>query len=548
MPSDTEVGRAGSSSELVGNSVTGSVWTLISRMTGLLRIVVVGAVLGATYLGNTYQAINSLPNLIFYQLLAGSLFVSLLVPALVAHVRAGDRARADAVVRGFLGALMALGVGAVTLLVVAGPLILHVLSLGVPDAGSAAAQRHVGFLFLVLFAPQILFYIVAGTGAAVMNAYGRFALAAAAPAFESVGMIVTLLAAAAIFGDNVSLSHVSNSEVLLLGAGTTAAVGLHATVQWLGARRSRVTMLPGAGWRDPEVRALLRRIRAVLAYTGLAALQLFTTIVVANRVAGGPVAFQLALNFFFLPIAVVTWPIVRALTPRLASFHQVGDMGGFRDEFLQAVSLASFVAIPVAVAYAVSAPAIAHTVAFGRLGTAAGKTYVAVSLLALSPAVIGETYFTLGSYALYAQQEVAGPLRGMALRVGASLLLMIPAFEVHGAATLFVIGAATAGGSAIGALYVCRLVRGPLPRSNYSLSRSVLCTALASGTMILPAAIAWVTLAGLAGSREGEIFRLAVSLIVGAATFVLVQIRMKAPELGLLRTALARPARARRAT
>ena len=67
------------SSALVRNSLTGSVWTLISRMTGLVRIVVVGAVLGATYLGNTYQAINSLPNLIYYQLLAGSLFAVPLV-------------------------------------------------------------------------------------------------------------------------------------------------------------------------------------------------------------------------------------------------------------------------------------------------------------------------------------------------------------------------------------------------------------------------------------------------------------------------------------
>ena len=94
---------APASGELVGNSLTGSFWTLVSRGTGLVRIVFVGAILGATYLGNTYQAINALPNLIYYQLLAGSLFVSLLVPPLVARIRTGDTAGVDALVRGFLG-------------------------------------------------------------------------------------------------------------------------------------------------------------------------------------------------------------------------------------------------------------------------------------------------------------------------------------------------------------------------------------------------------------------------------------------------------------
>jgi hypothetical protein len=64
--------------------------------------------------------------------------------------------------------------------------------------------------------------------------------------------------------------------------------------------------------------------------------------------------------------------------------------------------------------------------------------------------------------------------------------------------------------------------------------------------MVGPAVLAWFALAGLTGSREGEILRLAVSLIVGAVTFVLLQARLKAPEVGLLGTALARPLKARR--
>ncbi len=461
---DEEQELQAADSGLVRNSLTGSAWTLVSRVTGLARVVAIGAVLGATFLGNTYQGIYALPSLIYYQLLAGSLFVSLLVPSLVEHIRRGDRARADAFVRGFLGSLLAVAAVAVCIVLVASPLILRLFSLGVTDE-VAADQRRVGLLLLVLFTPQILLYVIAGTGAAVMNAFGRFGLASAAPTAENVGIILTLLIAAAVFGTSVELSTVTTSEILLLGIGTTAAVFLHAALQWFGARRSQITMYVSAGWRDPEIRALLGRIKAVLTYTGLEALLLLATIVVANRIEGGLVAFQLALNFFYLPAAIITWPVTRALVPRLAAFHQTKRMGAFRDEFSQSVGLVSFASIPIAVAYAVSASVIASIIAFGRLDTSDGRSYVAVSILALSPAVITHAWFTLGSYALYSKQNVAVPLRGMIVRVVTTLLLMVPAVLTHGARSLAFIGLAMAGGTLIGAVYVSRRATKGLPKT-----------------------------------------------------------------------------------
>ena len=524
---------------LVGNSLTGSFWTLVSRGSGLVRIVFVGAVLGATNFGNTYQAINALPNLIYYQLLAGSLFVSLLVPPLVARLRGGDAAGADTLVRGFLGSTLALGFAAAVAFIAVSPLILRLLALGVDDAGSAAAQRRMGFVLVFLFAPQILLYAVAGTGAAVMNACGRFALAAGAPTAENLVIIATLVLVGSLYGAHVSLATVPSSEILLLGIGTTAAVGVHAALQWFGARRQRIDMRPTAGWRDPEVRSVLRGIRAALAYTGLAAFQLFVTIIIANRVAGGLIAFQLALNFFYLPTAIVTWPIARALVPRLAHFHQMGQMREFRNEFAHAVALASFVAIPVAVAYACSSSAIAQAVTFGQFETHLATEYVAMSLIGLSAAVVGESWFLLSSYAMYSQQNLRAPLRGMALRVGTTMALLPCAFVVHGAWTLLAIGLAITAGSFVGAASIYRRATGSLPRSAYSLGGALGRTALASAVMLVPAAAVWFALDPFPESTAGSIVRLALAGTVGAATFVAVQMRLKAPEIGLLRSAVA---------
>ena len=78
-------------------------FTVLSRATGVVRVVVLGAVLGPTFLGNTFQITNTLPNLIYFGLLAGSLFSSLLVPALVVHIDNHDSRHAALVSGGFLG-------------------------------------------------------------------------------------------------------------------------------------------------------------------------------------------------------------------------------------------------------------------------------------------------------------------------------------------------------------------------------------------------------------------------------------------------------------
>src|SRR5712691_2799625 len=47
-------------------------WTLVSRVTGLMRVVVAGAILGPTFFANIFQATNTVPNLT-YNLMAGTL-------------------------------------------------------------------------------------------------------------------------------------------------------------------------------------------------------------------------------------------------------------------------------------------------------------------------------------------------------------------------------------------------------------------------------------------------------------------------------------------
>src|SRR2546428_7636575 len=85
------------------DSTTVAAWTIVSRVTGLVKFAVIGAVLGPTFFGNTYQFTNSLPNLLYYGLLAGLLFSPLLVPALVRAIDAHDHQSSERGAGGVLG-------------------------------------------------------------------------------------------------------------------------------------------------------------------------------------------------------------------------------------------------------------------------------------------------------------------------------------------------------------------------------------------------------------------------------------------------------------
>src|SRR5256714_12208620 len=85
------------------DSVTVATWTILSRVTGLVKFAVIGAVLGPTFFGNTYQFTNSLPNLLYYGLLAGSLFSPPLLPALVWDIDAPDQQSSGRGGGGFFG-------------------------------------------------------------------------------------------------------------------------------------------------------------------------------------------------------------------------------------------------------------------------------------------------------------------------------------------------------------------------------------------------------------------------------------------------------------
>jgi putative peptidoglycan lipid II flippase len=496
----------------VSDSLSVAVWTLVSRITGVLRGITIAAVLGATYFANTFQFTNSLPNLVFYGLLAGSMFSSLLVPALVGHIDSGNRSAEARTAGGLLGMAMLGMLAIVPAAAIATPWLLRLGSAGAADSAAASSQVHVGAVLVLLLLPQVPLYAIVGTATAVMNAHRRFALPAAAPAIENLGTIAVLGVVAVLYTQVATEQSVPLSLILLLGLGTTGAVMLHASVQWWGARRVGIVLLPNAGWHDPQVRATIRRALPALAQAALAALLLGALSLAADRVPGGVVAFQLAANFYFLPIALAASPVALSLVPRLSRMTAPGQAAMFRDTYVRGLAFACFFAVPAAAAYLVLSGAIAGGIGFGAFGAADGRGLISAALGGLAPAIVGETLFLVTTYACYARKDTRNPLRGMIIQAIVCTAGIAAVVHLHGTALLTGLGLSFSAGSLAAAWYLVRKLRQELPRGGeQGLRVSIEQTAISSAIMILPA---WAAAEFLARHLTGAPGRLATMLLV----------------------------------
>lgn len=523
----------------VSDSMSVAIWTAISRLSGVLRGITIAAVLGATYFANAYQFTNSLPNLVFYGLLAGSMFSSLLVPALVQHIDSGDRLVTARTAGGLLGMAMLGMLAAVPAVAAATPWLLRLGAAGMVSDAAAQEQFRAGAVLALLLLPQVPLYAVVGTATAVMNAHRRFALAAAAPALENLGTIAVLGLVAVLYSHAAARHDVPLSLLLLLGLGTTGAVMLHAGVQWWGARRLGIVLVPNAGWRDPAVQATIRRALPAVAQAGLAAVQFGALLLFADRVAGGVVAFLLATNFYFLPIALGAQPVAFSLVPRLARLTAPDQAELFRDTYIRGVLFAAFLVVPAATAYAVLARPLAAAVGFGAFGTEGGQRLVASALLGLAPALIGETLFLVTTYACYARKDTTHPLRAMVIQAAVCAAGLAGVAHVRGPLRLTDLGLVFSASTVAAAGYLVRYLRRGMPRGGEPALRPLLRTLTCSAIMAVPA---WALADLLAGKLAGVPGRVAAILLVSAAGAIIyftAQACMRAPQIQWVSGALA---------
>ena len=484
----------------------------VSRAFGGVRMVVIAAVLGTTYLGNAFQASNSVSNVLFELLAAGALS-AVLVPTFVERFSRGETRRAEELAGGVLSIAL-VGLGAVTVLgMVFAPWIAQVLTSGVDDPAVAADQEELTTYLLRWFIPQILLYAIGAVTTAVLHARGRFALAAAAPIGNTIVLVLAMVVFREVAGPDPGLD-LDTTERLVLALGGTLGVAAFVAVPAIALRRSGFRLRLGArrAWRDGDVRSLLGHSSwAALQHTGVGVL-LAAALVAGGGVPGGVVAYQLAMVVFLAPYGIVAQPIHTAVLPRLASEVQAHDDAGVRASVRWAGDAMVVATMPVAaILTALSAPVMA-VLAFGEAAEGGGPELLGAALVGLALGVPVYGGFLLLTRVAYALGDSRTPAVAsiVVAALGAAGMLVAAALT-DGSDRLRLVGLAHTAAYALGAAALSVRLRRAAGSAWHLGQLGPVAAALGAG------ALAWVAMEAWAPEGRGPTL-LAVAVLGAGAT------------------------------
>ncbi|MEM6728064.1 MAG: murein biosynthesis integral membrane protein MurJ, partial [Pseudomonadota bacterium] len=312
---------------------TVGLWTMISRVLGFVRDILIAAFLGAGPVAEAFVIAFSLPNM-FRRFFAEGAFNMAFVPLFSKKLEAGQGAEDFA--RDALTGLALILILFTTLCLFAMPWL--VLAMASGFRGDERFDHAV--LYGRIAFPYILFISLAALASGVLNASGRFVAAAAAPALLNVLFIAALfLGASAGFDVGLTLAW----AVPVAGIAQLALV-------WVAARRAGFSLVP----RLPRMTPELHRLAIIAAPAALAGGVVQVNLLVGRQVAsyfeGAAAWLYYADRLYQLPLGVVGIAIGIVLLPDLSRRLAADDTAGGQHAFSRATEISLALTIPAALA------------------------------------------------------------------------------------------------------------------------------------------------------------------------------------------------------
>lgn len=379
---------------LVAGFLTVGLWTLLSRVFGFVRDVMMAAYLGAGPVTDAFFVAFSLPNM-FRRFFAEGAFNFAFVPIFAKKHEAGEDAESFArdAFWGMAGLLLIFS----TLAIIAMPFLVWAMA-----AGFAQDER---FDMAVLFGrvafPYIFFISLVALLSGMLNAVGRFTAAAAAPVLLNVVFVAAMLLA--------------DSQGWPMGLTLSFAVPIAGVAQlvmlWLAVQRAGFSMR----FRRPSLTPDLKRLAVIAAPAVLAGGVVQINLIVGRQVASfteNAVSWlSYADRLYQLPLGVVGIAVGIVLLPELSRRLRAGDVGAGQHSFNRGLEFSLFLTLPSAVALMVIATPIV-SVLYGRGAWTEGDTQA--TALALAVYALGLPAFVLHKVLqplYYARHDTRRPFR-----------------------------------------------------------------------------------------------------------------------------------------
>jgi putative peptidoglycan lipid II flippase len=391
--------------------------TVVSRLTGFLRAVLIVAAIGKSLNADIFTQANTIPNSL-YILVAGGVFNVVLVPQLVRAMKKdadGGEAYAHRV---FTLGIVVLA-GATAVLMVAVPLIARLAFPTELFGPELAAPRESAYDLMRWCLPQVFFYGVFVLLGQMLNARERFGPMMWAPIVNNVVACAVLGVYMAAYGTSDASNGFTTNQEILLGLGSTLGIAIQALVLIPYLRAAGLRLRLRFDWRGVGLGHTLRlgvwTLMFVLinqvAYFIVSRLAVSASTEAAAQGGGDPAGATVYQNAFLItqvPHAIITVSLVTATMPLLSRLAADGERDRVRSELTSTLRTALIVIVPVAAALACLGQPLA-TMLFSHGALVGGTEVIGRTIAAFAPGLVLFTVHYCMLRGFYADEDTKTP-------------------------------------------------------------------------------------------------------------------------------------------
>ncbi|MCP5141210.1 MAG: murein biosynthesis integral membrane protein MurJ [Zoogloeaceae bacterium] len=403
--------------KLLRSSVVVSAMTMISRVLGFVRDVVIAFAFGASAATDAFFVAFKIPNFL-RRLFAEGAFSQAFVPVLSEYRtnRSHDEAReliasVAGTLAGILFLITAIGV-------LAAPLLIYVFAPGF--AGDAGKIELAGDMLRWTF-PYLLFISLTAFVGGILNSYGRFAIPSLTPVLLNLVMI-----AAALW-----LAPMMERPIMALAIGVFVA-----GIAQLGFQLPfllRLNLLPRPRWNRAHegVRRIMKLMVPALFGSSVAQINLLLDTLIASFLVSGSVSWlYFSDRLMEFPLGVFGIAIATVILPKLSRDHSRADTATFSQTLDWGIRGVVLIGAPAAVALlTLAGPMLATLFQHGDFN-AHDVEMASLSLMAYGVGLVGFMLIKVLAPGFYSRQDTKTPVKigiiAMAANMVFNLILVWP--------------------------------------------------------------------------------------------------------------------------
>ncbi|TMS00513.1 murein biosynthesis integral membrane protein MurJ [Nonomuraea basaltis] len=428
--------------------------TMVSRVTGFVRTMVLAYAIGTQALGDSYNAAYAIPYSILDLLLLGVLS-SVIVPMIIrAQQQDPDGGRAYEQRLLTLATVVLVGVAVVA--VFAAPLLIELYTGWAPGN----PKYEVGVTLARFILPQLAFFGVGAVAGAILNTRDRYGAPMWAPVVNNLVVICVFVLYAVVSSAGDDIERISDGEMALLGLGTTAGIVAQAAILIVALKRVGFSFVPRFDLRNARLGEMAKAGVWTIGYVIVTQLGFLLTTNLSARagdvVAGHGISpYTLAFQLFQLPYGVIGVSVITAMLPRMSRAVGEGRFADVRGEFGSSVRLICSLMVPVSLLLMVLGPAITVPIYGHGANSVSDAVYIGNVLQVYGLALVPFAVFQLLLRVFYSFGDTRTPVfvgaGTTAVNAGLMVLfyaLLPPRYAVMGLALAYAIayglGAVTA--------------------------------------------------------------------------------------------------------